>query len=182
MVNSFSKYFGMTGWRLGWAVGPTAFAPVLDRIAQNLYLAAPTLAQYAALAAFGAETLQLLDDRRNEFRRRRDYLVRALRGLGVIIPVRPGGAFYIYGDCSPLAGDVEALARDILETAGVATTPGIDFGVTSGRDYLRFAFTTHLDRLEEGVTRMGAVIERRGRGSKTPVAEPLRQRAPHRDD
>jgi aspartate/methionine/tyrosine aminotransferase len=161
VVNSFSKYFGMTGWRLGWAVGPTAFAPVLDRLAQNLYLAASTLAQYAALAALAPGTLTLLDARKAEFLQRRDYLLAALGALGMVIPAHPGGAFYVYADCSSKADDAELLAKDLLELGGVATTPGTDFGVMAARRYLRLAYTTRLDRLAEGLSRMKGLFEAR---------------------
>jgi aspartate/methionine/tyrosine aminotransferase len=167
VVNSFSKYFGMTGWRLGWAVGPTVFAPVLDRLAQNLYLAASTPAQYAALAAFPPETLSLLDSRKAEFLRRRDYLLAALEALGIVIPARPGGAFYVYADCSAQADDAESLAKELLELGGVATTPGTDFGCMAAGRYLRLAYTTRLDRLAEGMGRMKGLFEARGSGFST---------------
>ena len=166
VVNSFSKYFGMTGWRLGWAVGPTAFAPVLDRLAQNLYLAASTLAQYAAVAAFSPGTLTLLDARKAEFLQRRDYLLAALGDLGMVIPARPGGAFYVYADCSSQADDAELLATELLELGGVATTPGTDFGRMAARRYLRLAYTTRLDRLAEGLRRMSSLFEVHIAGSR----------------
>jgi aspartate/methionine/tyrosine aminotransferase len=166
VVNSFSKYFGMTGWRLGWAVGPTVFAPVLDRLAQNLYLAASTPAQYAALAAFSPETLTTLDARKAEFLQRRDYLLAALGALGMAIPARPGGAFYVYADFSSQADDAESLANDLLERGGVATTPGTDFGCTAARRYLRLAYTTRLDRLAEGLRRMTRLFEVHSAGSR----------------
>jgi aspartate/methionine/tyrosine aminotransferase len=159
VVNSFSKYFGMTGWRVGWAVGPAAFAPVLDRIAQNLYLAAPTLAQHAALAAFAPATLAVLDARRDEFRRRRDYLVGALGGLGLRIAVQPGGAFYVFADSAAVSQDSEVLARDLLELGGVAVTPGRDFSATVARRYVRFAYSTDMARLRDGVGRIRGVLQ-----------------------
>lgn len=154
VVNSFSKYFGMTGWRLGWAVGPEGFAPVLDRVAQNLYLAAPTLAQHGALAAFGAETLAVTESRRMEFRVRRDYLSANLRRLGFVLPVRPQGAFYLYADASAYGLASAGVAADLLEVVGVAVTPGRDFGRMGAERYLRFAYTTGQDRLSEGVRRL----------------------------
>lgn len=160
VVNSFSKYFGMTGWRLGWTVGPAAFAPVLDRIAQNLYLAAPTPAQHAALAAFAPATLAMLDARRDEFRRRRDFLVGALGGLGLRIAVPPGGAFYVFADSAAVSHDSEVLARDLLEHGGVAVTPGRDFGVAEARRYVRFAYSTDRVRIREGVGRIRRVLQR----------------------
>jgi aspartate/methionine/tyrosine aminotransferase len=154
VVNSFSKYFGMTGWRLGWLVVPERYVPHVDKLAQNLFLAASTPAQYAALAAFAAETIAVLEERRREFARRRDYLLGALRELGFAIPVTPGGAFYIYADCRRFSSDSFAFAADILQRAGVAVTPGSDFGENHSERYLRFAYTTSLDKLEEGVRRL----------------------------
>jgi aspartate/methionine/tyrosine aminotransferase len=159
VVNSFSKYFGMTGWRLGWLVAPQVFIPVLDRLAQNLFLAAPTVAQHAALAAFQPETLALLEARREEFRRRRDFLVPALRRLGFEVPVMPQGAFYVYAGCRRFTHDSLAFARELLEKAGVAVTPGVDFGSHEAHVHLRFAYTTGLDRLEEGVARLARFME-----------------------
>jgi aspartate/methionine/tyrosine aminotransferase len=155
VVNSFSKYFGMTGWRLGWAVCPDDFAQVLDRIAQNLYLAAPTLAQHAALAAFGPETRALIEARCVEYRHRRDFLIEALERLGFAFAGRPQGAFYLYADAAVFGMPSADLAADLLEHAGVAVTPGLDFGLTGAERYLRFAYTTDLARLEEGERRLG---------------------------
>jgi aspartate/methionine/tyrosine aminotransferase len=156
VVNSFSKYFGMTGWRLGWVVCPENFAPLLDRIAQNLYLAAPTPAQYAALAAFGPETRVVLEERRDVFRQRRDFLIDALEPLGFAVKTRPQGAFYLYADVGGLGVPSTDLAAGLLEQAGVAVTPGLDFGLTDVERYVRFAYTTDLARLDEGVQRIGA--------------------------
>lgn len=158
VVNSFSKYFGMTGWRLGWLVAPQEVVPHLDRLAQNLFLAAPTPAQHAALAAFEPETIAILEERRREFQRRRDFLVTALRGLGFGVPVVPGGAFYIYADCRRF-GPGGVLAEALLEQAGVAVTPGSDFGRHRAAEHLRFAYTTSMEQLEEGVARLRACLE-----------------------
>ncbi|MGD2075945.1 MAG: pyridoxal phosphate-dependent aminotransferase [Gammaproteobacteria bacterium] len=158
VLNSFSKYFGMTGWRLGWLVAPEACVDDLDMLAQNLFLAAPTPAQYAALAAFEPETLAVLEQRRAEFRARRDFLLPALRNLGFHIPVEPQGAFYLYADCSGLTGDSYAFAHALLEQAGVAITPGIDFGRFRAAQHVRFAYTTSLAQLEEGVERIAAFL------------------------
>jgi aspartate/methionine/tyrosine aminotransferase len=128
VVNSFSKYYGMTGWRLGWLVAPMAYIPSIDKLAQNIFLASSTVAQHAALAAFTPGVLEELAQRRNIFRERRDYLLPALRELGFIIPVVPTGAFYLYADCSSFTNDSQTLALDLLERAGVAITPGLDFG------------------------------------------------------
>jgi len=160
VVNSFSKYFGMTGWRLGWVVAPEWCVAAIDRLAQNLYLAAPTPAQYAALAAFEPGTLAILDRRVQAFRERRDYLVPALRGLGFDIPVMPQGAFYVYAGCGALAPDSHALARELLEQAGVAITPGVDFGANAPASHVRFAYTSPIEALREGVRRIAAFLGR----------------------
>lgn len=154
VINSFSKYFGMTGWRLGWMVVPPVLLRAVERLAQNIYLAPSTPAQYAALAAFRPEVLAELERRRAEFARRRDLLLPALRGLGFAIPVNPAGAFYLYADSRRFGADSQQLARAFLEEAGVAVTPGIDFGDHRPADHLRFAYTTSAARLEEGVARL----------------------------
>ncbi len=154
VINSFSKYFGMTGWRLGWMVAPQGFIPALDRLAQNLFLAASTPAQYAALAAFKPETIAILEERRALFKARRDFLLPALRALGFGIPVTPQGAFYLYANCEKFTDDSFAFARDVLEQAGVAITPGKDFGGNFPQRYVRFAYTTSIENLREGVRRL----------------------------
>jgi aspartate/methionine/tyrosine aminotransferase len=159
VINSFSKYFNMTGWRLGWMVVPEAYAPGIDKLAQNLYLAAPTPAQHAALAAFEPETLAILEKRRREFQARRDYLVPALRGLGFDIPVMPQGAFYVYAGCGRLTKDSLAFARELLERAGVAITPGIDFGTNAPERHVRFAYANSIERLQEGVARIAKFLK-----------------------
>lgn len=160
IINSFSKYFGMTGWRLGWLVAPAAYVEPIDRLAQNIFLSAPTPAQYAALAAFGEETEQILEQRRDEFRRRRDYLLPALEAEGFLFPVVPGGAFYLYGDCSGVTDDSFRFATELLEQAGVAVTPGLDFGSHLPERHLRFAYTTSIVNLQEGVTRIRGYLTR----------------------
>ena len=154
VINSFSKYFGMTGWRLGWIVAPPDQVEGLDRLAQNLFLAAPTLSQHAALAAFLPETRVILEQRRAAFQARRDYLLPALRELGFIIPVTPQGAFYLYADCSRFTDDSFEFSQRLLEEAGVAITPGIDFGAHRARQHVRFAYTTDIPQLREGVERI----------------------------
>jgi len=158
VINSFSKYFNMTGWRLGWMVVPERYVADVDKLAQNLFLAAPTPAQHAALAAFEPETLAILEARRAEFKARRDYLVPALRRLGFEIPQMPEGAFYVYAGCGRLTRDSFAFARDLLERAGVAITPGIDFGSHAPERHVRFAYTNAIERLEEGVRRIGKFL------------------------
>lgn len=154
VINSFSKYFGMTGWRLGWIVAPPDYVREIDKLLQNLFIAAPTSAQHAALAAFEPATLDLLEQRRREFERRRDFLLPALRGLGFDIPCTPQGAFYLYADCSRFTDDSQTFACRLLEQAGVAVTPGLDFGSHRPGRHLRFAYTASLPRLEEGVERI----------------------------
>ena len=161
VINSFSKYFNMTGWRLGWLVVPPAYVREFDKLSQNIYLSAPSVAQHAALAAFEPATLAILEARRAEFKARRDFLVPALRELGFRIPVVPPGAFYIYADCSALTGDSFAFARDLLETAGVAITPGADFGVHGAERHVRFAYTNAIPVLAEGIRRIGEYVARK---------------------
>lgn len=159
VINSFSKYFGMTGWRIGWLVAPEDFIPELDKLSQNLFLAAPTTAQYAALAAFKPETIRILEARRNEFKQRRDFLLPALRDLGFDIPVTPQGAFYLYANCARFTDDSFAFSQQLLEEVGVAVTPGLDFGSNKPQQHLRFAYTTSLERLQEGVNRIRQFLE-----------------------
>jgi aspartate/methionine/tyrosine aminotransferase len=154
VVNSFSKYYGMTGWRLGWLVAPASIIPAIDKLAQNIFLAASTPAQYAALAAFDVGVQQELLKRRDIFRARRDFLLPALRALGFDIPLVPQGAFYLYADCSRFTDDSQAFALRLLEQAGVAITPGLDFGSHRAARHVRFSYATTLDNLREGVTRL----------------------------
>lgn len=158
IINSLSKYFQMTGWRLGWMVAPERYVREIDKLSQNIYLAAPTPSQYAALAAFEPDTLALLDARRDEFKARRDYLVPALRALGFDIPQMPQGAFYVYAGCSRLTQDSHAFAVDLLERAGVAITPGMDFGDNAPQQHVRFAYTQSIEQLQEGVRRISAFL------------------------
>lgn len=160
VINSFSKYFQMTGWRLGWMVIPEAYVRDIEKLAQNLVLCPSTPAQYGALAAFAPETIAILEARRAEFRARRDFLAPALESIGFRITARPEGAFYLYCDCSDLSNDSFALARDLLEKAGVAATPGLDFGSNAPEKHIRFAYTTGLDRLAEAVSRLAAYFVR----------------------
>lgn len=158
VINSFSKYFGMTGWRLGWLVAPETYVHDADKLAQNIFLAASTPAQHAALAAFQPETIAILEQRRAEFQRRRDYLLPALRNLGFDVAIIPQGAFYLYADCSRFTKNSEAFARDVLDHAGVAITPGMDFGNYKAKRHVRFAYTTSLENLREGVRRLEAFL------------------------
>jgi aspartate/methionine/tyrosine aminotransferase len=154
VINSFSKYFNMTGWRLGWVVAPNALVTDMDKLAQNIFLAAPTPAQYAALAAFVPETISILESHKAEFKQRRDFLLPELRRLGFIIEVEPQGAFYIYANCEKFSNDSYQFAYDLLENIGVAITPGKDFGENKANTFVRFAYTTSIERLSEGVKRL----------------------------
>ena len=154
VLNSFSKYFGMTGWRLGWLVAPPAAVPELEKLAQNLYISAPSMAQHAALACFEPATLEILEARRDEFARRRDFLLPALRELGFGIAVEPQGAFYLYADISAFGGEAYAFCQHMLETEFVAITPGLDFGRFQAGHHVRFAYTQDLPRLQQAVERI----------------------------
>jgi aspartate/methionine/tyrosine aminotransferase len=158
VINSFSKYFGMTGWRLGWLVAPQRYVREIEKLAQNLYIAPSTVAQHAALAAFLPETRAILEARRQEFRARRDVLLPGLRQLGFRIAAEPQGAFYLYADSSALADDSDALSRELLDAAGVAATPGLDFGTHAPRSHMRFAYTVSREAIEEGLVRMARAI------------------------
>ncbi|KAB2318166.1 pyridoxal phosphate-dependent aminotransferase [Betaproteobacteria bacterium SCN1] len=159
VVNSFSKYFLMTGWRLGWLVAPAWAMPALERLAQNLFLAASTPAQHAALAAFEPGTQTLLETCKAELRQRRGYLLPTLRELGFDIPVAPQGAFYLYADCSRFDADSQSLARRLLDQAGVAVTPGLDFGTHRAARHLRIAYTQPLVRLSEASERLKRFVQ-----------------------
>lgn len=158
VVNSFSKFFGMTGWRLGWLIVPEAYVSIMDRLAQNLFLAAPTMSQYAALAAFKPETLAILEQRRQIFEQRRNTLLPALQDIGLKINFTPQGAFYIYADCSDFLNDEQPnsimLSQHWLEQAGVAVTPGNDFGHYLAKQHIRFSYTANEQSLLEAVERI----------------------------
>jgi aspartate/methionine/tyrosine aminotransferase len=160
VINSFSKYFQMTGWRLGWMVIPEPYVRDVEKLAQNLVLCPSTPAQHAALAAFAPETIAILETRRGEFRKRRDFLAPALESVGFRITARPRGAFYLYCDCSGMCDDSFVLARDLLEKVGVAATPGLDFGSNAPEKHIRFAYTTGVDRLAEAVDRLHGYFRR----------------------
>jgi aspartate/methionine/tyrosine aminotransferase len=162
VTNSFSKYFHMTGWRLGWMIVPQTLAPVFERLSQNLFICASTLAQHAALACFEDATLAIFEERREAFRRRRDYLVPALKSLGLDVPCEPDGAFYVYADCSRFSDDSSAFADELLEQAHVSVVPGADFGQHDPKRYLRISYATALPQLEEAVARMRTLLASRG--------------------
>jgi aspartate/methionine/tyrosine aminotransferase len=160
VINSFSKYFQMTGWRLGWLVVPEAYVREVEKLAQNLFICPSTPAQYAALAAFKPETLAICEERRAEFRARRDYLLPALRALGFGIAVQPQGAFYLYADCSRFTQDSARFASDMLEHVGVALTPGLDFGSHEPQRHVRVSYCVAIDKLKEAVQRLARFVER----------------------
>ncbi len=163
VINSFSKYFGMTGWRLGWLVAPEHAIADLEKLAQNLFISMSTMAQHAALVAFEPETRAILDARRDEFARRRDYLLPELRRLGFDIPHTPAGALYIYAGISKFlnngfANSSSEFCLKLLEEHGIAITPGADFGSHLAEQHIRFAYTTSMDRLQEAVRRMELIF------------------------
>ncbi len=160
VLNSFSKYFQMTGWRIGWLVVPSVYVREIEKLAQNLFICPPYLAQHAALAAFQPETLAITEARRAEFQRRRDFLLPALTRLGFSIPVTPVGAFYLYTDCSRFTNDSFAFAGELLHHAGVALTPGRDFGMNAPERHLRITYTTSMENLQEGVERIRRFLAR----------------------
>jgi aspartate/methionine/tyrosine aminotransferase len=155
LINSFSKYFCMTGWRLGWVVLPEHAVRGFEKLGQHLFISAASAAQHAALAAFSAESISILERRRNEFARRRDFLVPALRRAGLAVPAEPHGAFYVYADCGR---DSKKFSLDLLEREAVAATPGIDFGANGTQRFVRFAYTRSLEELEEAVTRIARFL------------------------
>ncbi len=160
IVNSFSKYFGMTGWRIGWLVAPEYALDALNRLAQNIFLSPSTPGQYAALAAFEAETLDITEQRRAEFAQRRNFLLPALQELGFSITAEPQGAFYIYAGSERFGEDSHQLSLTMLEQAGVAFTPGIDFGANQSRQHVRFAYTTSIEQLEQAIERLAKHLPR----------------------
>ena len=151
VINSFSKYFCMTGWRLGWVVLPAAAVRGFEKLAQHLFISAPAAAQYAACSAFSPESLKILEQRRGEFERRRDFLVPALRRAGLTVAAEPKGAFYVYADCG---ADAKRFALELLEKEAVAATPGVDFGANGTARCVRFAYTRGLGQLEEAAARV----------------------------
>ena len=154
VVNSFSKYFGMTGWRLGWIVVPQEHVEMATILAQNMYISASSISQYAALAAFTPEAKRIFEERREAFRHRRDFLAGALKSMGFLLCDNIQGAFYVYVDISKFSDDCEKFCHDMLEDHGVALTPGTDFGDFESKSHVRIAFTTDMDSLELGVQRL----------------------------
>jgi len=170
-VNSFSKYFNMTGWRLGWLVVPEALAPVIERMAQNLFICPSTVAQHAALACFEPESLAEYERRRAEFKARRDYFIPELNRLGLTVPVMPDGAFYAYADCSNAVqklglrsgqpdgtGGSWDFAFELMQRAHLAVAPGRDFGQAAPSKYIRFSTASSMTHLQEAVARLEAIL------------------------
>ncbi|MFZ6772174.1 pyridoxal phosphate-dependent aminotransferase [Undibacterium sp. SXout7W] len=159
VINSFSKYFNMTGWRLGWLVVPERIVPQLEKLAQNLFICASSVAQHAALACFDPETIAIYEQRKAEFRRRRDYIVPALRELGFGVPVTPDGAFYVYADCSRFSDDADMFAKTVLNEAGVVIVPGLDFGPATAKTYVRISYANSLENLQEAMSRLRKLLQ-----------------------
>jgi len=162
-INSFSKYFNMTGWRLGWLVVPEALAPVIERIAQNLFICPSTVAQHAALACFEPDSLAEYERRRAEFKARRDYFIPELNRLGLTVPVMPDGAFYAYADCTDAAARLGVsgswdFSFELMKRAHLAVTPGRDFGTMAPEQYVRFSTANSMAQLKEAVARLEAVL------------------------
>ncbi|MFJ3058812.1 pyridoxal phosphate-dependent aminotransferase [Herbaspirillum sp. NPDC087042] len=161
VINSFSKYFNMTGWRLGWLVLPPALVPQIEKLAQNLFICASSIAQHAGVACFAPESIAIYEERKAEFKRRRDYIVPALESLGFKVPVMPDGAFYVYADCSALSDDADQLSLDMLNEAGVVLVPGLDFGPFTARRYIRLSYATSMENLQEAVARLRVFFDKR---------------------
>ncbi|GMV57800.1 MAG: aminotransferase [Betaproteobacteria bacterium] len=161
VLSSFSKYFNMTGWRLGWLVVPPTLLPAIERLAQNLFICPSAVAQHAALACFEPESIAIYEQRRAEFRRRRDLLVPALRRLGFDVPVVPDGAFYIYADISRFSADSWDFAFEVLHATGVCLVPGRDFGNAEPRRYVRISYANAYERLEEALGRLEVFLAER---------------------
>ena len=163
-INSFSKYFNMTGWRLGWLVVPESLVPVIERLAQNLFICPSTVAQHAALACFDSDSLALYEQRRQEFKARRDFFIPALRQLGLSVPVMPDGAFYAWADCRELCQrlglrDSWDFSFEVMRRAHVAITPGRDFGQAQTEHFVRFSTASSMPALQQAVQRLQQMLE-----------------------
>ena len=154
VINSFSKYFHMTGWRLGWMIAPQEMVPAVEKLAASLAICAPSLAQHAALTCFEPEVMRIYDQRRLSFKQRRDYLLPELERIGLHVPAVPDGAFYIYADISRYSRDSDDFVHRLLHEASVAAVPGRDFGPAHAAHSIRLSYATGLDRLKEAVERM----------------------------
>jgi len=158
VINSFSKYFAMTGWRLGWIVVPEWAIEGATKLAQNLFISAPTIAQYAALEAFSNDSMQEFERRRKILDARRKRLLSGLQEIGLPPVVPAHGAFYVYVDVSKVTDDAMSWCLALLEAEGVALTPGADFGLEQAHKYVRFAYTCDEDRLDEALVRIKRFI------------------------
>lgn len=159
VINSFSKYFHMTGWRLGWLIVPESVVPAVERLASSLAICAPSLAQHAALACFEPEAMSIYEQRRLAFKARLDFLLPALERLGLPAPVKPDGAFYIYVDVTQHSDDSNAFSQRLLHEAHIAAVPGLDFGPTLAKQMLRISYATSLERLHEAVDRLHVFLK-----------------------
>ncbi|MEO5672446.1 MAG: aminotransferase class I/II-fold pyridoxal phosphate-dependent enzyme, partial [Ramlibacter sp.] len=162
-INSFSKYFNMTGWRLGWMVVPDALVPVVERLAQNLFICPSTVAQHAALACFEPESIAEYERRRAEFKARRDWFIPQLDAMGLCVPVAPDGAFYAWADCSGAfdklgVKDSWDFAFEVMKRAHVAVTPGRDFGSARTGSFVRFSTASSMAHLQEAAARLRAAL------------------------
>ena len=161
-INSFSKYFSMTGWRLGWLVVPESLVAVLERLAQNFFICPSVVAQHAALACFEPESLVEYERRRSQFKARRDWFVPALEAIGMRVPVVPDGAFYAWADVSDWCDrlgveDSWDFAFEVLRRAHVAMAPGRDFGTAETARFVRFSTANSMPNLEQAVVRLAAL-------------------------
>jgi aspartate/methionine/tyrosine aminotransferase len=162
-INSFSKYFNMTGWRLGWMVVPPALVPVMERLAQNLFICPSAIAQHAALACFEPASIALYEERRSAFKERRDFFIPALNAMGLTVPVMPDGAFYAWADCTQACAKLSVkdswdFAFEVMNRAHVAVTPGRDFGTANASRYVRFSTASSMEQLHTAVARLRALL------------------------
>ena len=158
VVSSFSKYWNMTGWRLGWLVAPERHVRDLEKLAQNLYISPAALSQHAALACFSDAAYAIAEARRAEFQARRDYFATALGKIGFKIPILPDGGFFVYADVSAFTRDSEKFASEMLDRTGVAFAPGIDFGEFRAREHVRMAYAVNMAKLQDGVARLAGAL------------------------
>ncbi len=162
-INSFSKYFNMTGWRLGWMVVPLPLVPVIERLAQNLFICPSTISQHAAMACFETASIHEYERRRAEFKARRDYFIPALNALGLNVPVMPDGAFYAWADCRAACQrlgikDSWDFAFEVMNQAHVAVTPGRDFGTADTHNFIRFSTASSMPQLQLAIERLKALL------------------------
>lgn len=157
VINGFSKYYCMPGMRLGWIIVPKNLAREAEIIAQNIFISAPTLSQYAALEAFDYE---YLDSIKQKFKERRDYLYKELNEI-FEVDAKPDGAFYLWADVSKYTNDSFSFAKELLENIHIATTPGKDFGANVTNKYLRFAYTREIEHMKEGIERLKNYLQSR---------------------